>query len=173
MAGHVSLKTCALTYKGRSLDLDLPLLNAVLPSNQRQVEKGLNMIMSLGNKKVGILGFSFKAGTDDLRESPLVEVIERLLGKGYDLRIYDKNVNLAKLIGANRDYILNHIPHISQLMVESIDKVLEHAQTIVIGNNASEFKTIMDRLQEHQVIVDLVRITNQKTKVGKYNGICW
>jgi len=163
----------ALTYKGRSLDLDLPLLNAILPSNQRQVEKGLEMIMSLGNKKVGILGFSFKAGTDDLRESPLVEVIERLLGKGYDLRIYDKNVNLAKLIGANRDYILNHIPHISQLMAESIDEVLKHAQTIVIGNNASEFKTIMDRLREHQVIVDLVRITDQKTKVGKYNGICW
>lgn len=163
----------ALTYKGRSLDLDLPLLNAILPSNQRQVEKGLEMIMSLGNKKVGILGFSFKAGTDDLRESPLVEIIERLLGKGYDLRIYDKNVNLAKLIGANRDYILNHIPHISKLMAESIDKVLEHAQTIVIGNNASEFKTIMDRLQEHQAIVDLVRITDQKTKVGKYNGICW
>ncbi|MCD4736081.1 MAG: nucleotide sugar dehydrogenase [Bacteroidales bacterium] len=163
----------ALTYKGRSLDLDLPLLNAILPSNQRQVKKGLNMIMSLGNKKIGILGFSFKAETDDLRESPLVEVIEHLLGKGYDLRIYDKNVNLAKLIGANKDYILNHIPHISKLMVESIDEVIEHAQTIVIGNNASEFKMVLDRLQEHQVIVDLVRITEQNTKVGKYNGICW
>jgi len=163
----------ALTYKGRSLDLELPLLNAILPSNQQQVENGLRMITSVGKKKIGILGFSFKAGTDDLRESPLVEVIERLLGKGYDIRIYDKNVNLAKLIGANRDYILNYIPHISRLMVESIDDVLEHAQTIVIGNDASEFKQIIEHLREDQVIVDLVRITDQRSQKGVYNGICW
>lgn len=163
----------ALTYKGRSFDLDLPVLNAIIPSNQQQIEHGLKIIMSQGNKKVGVLGFSFKAGTDDLRESPLVEVIERLLGKGYDIRIYDKNVNLAKIIGANRDYILNHIPHISRLMVESIDEVVEHAQTIVIGNNAREFKTIMERLQEDQVIVDLVRIIDQRSQKGRYDGICW
>ncbi|MDP2223528.1 nucleotide sugar dehydrogenase, partial [Nitrosomonas sp.] len=113
----------ALMYKGKSLDIDLPLINAILPSNQRQIEKGIKMIVDKGNRKIGILGFSFKAGTDDLRESPLVEVIEYLLGKGYELKLYDKNVSLAALTGANQDYILNHIPHISKLMASSMDEV--------------------------------------------------
>ena len=162
----------ALTYKARSLDLDLPLLNSILPSNQKQVEKGIKMIADKGNKKVGILGFSFKAGTDDLRESPLVDVIEYLLGKGYELKLYDKNVNLAALTGANQDYILNHIPHISKLMVNSIDEVLEFAQTIVIGNGAEEFKTVPNNLKPGQQLVDLVRISKQQSG-EQYDGICW
>jgi GDP-mannose 6-dehydrogenase len=163
----------ALTYKAKSLDVDVPILNAILPSNERQVERGLRMIMDKGNKKVGILGFSFKAGTDDLRESPLVEVIERLLGKGYDLRLYDRNVKLASLVGANRDYILNRIPHISRLMVESINDVLSFADTIVIGNGDNEFRDVPKHIRERQVIVDLVRISNSRSVVGKYDGICW
>jgi GDP-mannose 6-dehydrogenase len=162
----------ALTYKARSLDLEMPLLNAVLPSNQHQVQKGLAMIMDKGKKKVGVLGFSFKAGTDDLRESPLVDVIEHLIGKGYDLRLYDKNVNLAALTGANQDYILNRIPHISKLMVQSMDEVLEFAETIVIGNGAEEFKAVPDRLKSGQSIVDLVRIS-PKQSGEQYDGICW
>lgn len=163
----------ALTYKGRSLDLDLPVLNAIMPSNQRQVEKGIDMIMSYGKRKVGFLGFAFKAGTDDLRESPLVDVIEALIGKGYELRLYDRNVNLAALTGANRDYILNHIPHISKLMVESMDAVLDFAEVIVIGNGAAEFKAIFERLKPGQVVVDLVRISPNKSEPGRYDGICW
>jgi GDP-mannose 6-dehydrogenase len=163
----------ALTYKARNLDLDLPVLNAILPSNHRQVDAGFKMVTSKNNKKIGVLGFSFKAGTDDLRESPLIEIIERLLGKGYNIRIYDKNVNLAKLIGANRDYILNHIPHISKLMVESIKELLEHAETIIIGNNSKEFKTIADKVRKNQTIVDLVRIMELKSTEAKYDGICW
>jgi len=162
----------ALTYKARSLDLDLPLLNSVLPSNQKQIEKGLKMITDKGARKVGILGFSFKAGTDDLRESPLVDVIEHLLGKGYELKLYDKNVNLAALTGANQDYILNHIPHISKLMVESMDEVLAFAETIVIGNGAAEFKTVPAKLKAGQTIVDLVRISQEQSG-GQYDGICW
>ncbi len=162
----------ALTYKARSLDLELPLLNAILPSNQKQVDKGLKMIMDKGARKVGILGFSFKAGTDDLRESPLVDVIEHLLGKGYELKLYDKNVNLAALTGANQDYILNHIPHISKLMVESMDEVLAFADTIVIGNGAAEFKAVPGRLKGGQTIVDLVRISQEQSG-GQYDGICW
>jgi GDP-mannose 6-dehydrogenase len=162
----------ALTYKARSLDLDLPLLNSVLPSNERQVQKGIKMITDKGNRKVGILGFSFKAGTDDLRESPLVQVIEHLIGKGYELRLYDKNVNLAALTGANQDYILNHIPHISKLMVNSIAEVMDFAGTIVIGNGAEEFRAIPDKLTGQQVVVDLVRISNE-TSGGSYDGICW
>jgi GDP-mannose 6-dehydrogenase len=163
----------ALTYKGRSLDLDLPVLNAIMPSNQRQVEKGIEMIMGHGKRKVGFLGFAFKAGTDDLRESPLVDVIESLLGKGYELRLYDKNVNLAALTGANRDYILNHIPHISKLMVESMEEVLDFAEVLVIGNGAAEFKAIFERLKPGQVVVDLVRISPNKSEPGRYDGICW
>lgn len=162
----------ALTYKARSLDLDLPLLNAILPSNQRQVEKGIKMIVDKGARKVGILGFSFKAGTDDLRESPLVDVIEYLLGKGYELKLYDKNVNLAALTGANQDYILNHIPHISKLMVSNMQDVLDFADTIVIGNGAAEFKTVPDSLKPHQHIVDLVRISKEQSG-EQYDGICW
>jgi len=163
----------ALTYKGRSLDLDLPILNAILPSNQHQVARGVSMIMAKGKRCVGVLGFSFKAGTDDLRESPLVEVIERLLGKGYDVRVYDRNVNLAALTGANKDYILNHIPHIMKLIMDSLDEVLDFAEVIVIGNGAREFHDIFHKLRPEQAVVDLVRITDQRSKEGKYDGICW
>lgn len=162
----------ALTYKARSLDLELPLLDSILPSNRKQVEKGVNMIVDKGNRKVGILGFSFKAGTDDLRESPLVDVIEYLLGKGYELKLYDKNVNLAALTGANQDYILNHIPHISKLMVNSMEEVLAFAETVVIGNGAAEFKEVPGKLKEGQIIVDLVRISKEQSG-GQYDGICW
>lgn len=162
----------ALTYKGKSLDLDLPLLNSLMPSNQRQIEKAISMIADKGHRKVGILGFAFKAGTDDLRESPIVDVIEYLIGKGYDLKLYDKNVNLAALTGANRDYILNHIPHISKLMVESMDEVLNHAETLVIGNSAEEFRGVPGNLKAGQVVVDLVRIIKERSG-DRYDGICW
>lgn len=162
----------ALTYKGKSLDLTLPILNAIMPSNQQQIENAINMITSKGNRKVGILGFAFKAGTDDLRESPIVDVIERLIGKGYELKLYDSNVNLAALTGANRDYILNHIPHISKLMVQRIDEVLSFAKTIVIGNGAEEFRPVPGNLKPHQIVIDLVRVTKNQSG-GQYDGICW
>ncbi len=162
----------ALTYKARSLDLELPLLDSILPSNRKQVEKGVKMIVDKGTRKIGILGFSFKAGTDDLRESPLVDVIETLLGKGYELKLYDKNVNLAALTGANQDYILNHIPHISKLMVNSMEEVLAFADTVVIGNGAAEFKQVPGLLKDGQSIVDLVRISKEQSG-GQYDGICW
>jgi GDP-mannose 6-dehydrogenase len=163
----------ALGYKGRSLDLDLPIINAILPSNQNQIERGLKMIMGKGSKKVGILGFSFKAGTDDLRESPIVEMIERLIGKGYEIKLYDRNVNMAKLVGANRDFILNHIPHIAELMVDDIDTVINHADVIVIGNGDSEFKYVPGNLPQGKQVIDLVRIIPDVSQEGKYDGICW
>jgi GDP-mannose 6-dehydrogenase len=138
-----------------------------------QVTRGLQLIIERGNLRVGVLGFSFKAGTDDLRESPVIEVIERLIGKGYDLRIYDRNVSIASLVGANRDFILNHIPHISRLMVPSVEAVLEHAQTVVIGNKDPDFEDVPNRLRADQRLVDFVRIGNQRSGNGKYDGICW
>ncbi len=163
----------ALLYKAKTLDLSLPILSAVLPSNELQLERGVRAVIEKGRKKVGILGFSFKAGTDDLRESPVVELTERLIGKGYDLKIYDSNVNIARLHGANRDYILNHIPHISRLMVSSVEEVLDHAETIVIGNAGPEFREVPARLTDTQTIIDLVRITDSRSVSGVYEGICW
>jgi len=163
----------ALSYKAKLMDVKVPLIDAILPSNDEQIERGIRAVTDKGSKKVGILGFSFKAGTDDLRESPMVELVERLIGKGYDLRVYDSNVRIAAIHGANRDYILNHIPHISRLMVATVDEVLAHAQTIVIGNGDPEFRDVPSRLGESQQIVDLVRITNGKSVEGVYDGICW
>ena len=163
----------ALGYKARSLDLELPLLNSILPSNQRQVERGYSMITAKGKRRIGVLGFSFKAGTDDLRESPIVEVIERLIGKGYDLRLYDKAVNMAALTGANRDYVLNHIPHISRIMEASIDAVLAHAEVVVVGNAAAEFRDALARVRPGVEVVDLVRVGSRRSKAGEYDGICW
>jgi GDP-mannose 6-dehydrogenase len=163
----------ALTYKGRSLDLNLPILNSILPSNALQVDKAVKMVMAKGHRKIGVLGFSFKAGTDDLRESPVVEMIERLLGKGFDIKVYDKNVNLAALVGANRDYILNTIPHISSLMTDSMESVMAHGQTLIIGNGDKEFKNILSRKEDDQVVVDLVRIGDTTSEEDQYDGICW
>ena len=160
----------ALTYQAKMRDLKLPIITSILPSNETQIARGLQLIMEKGHNRVGILGFSFKAGTDDLRESPMIEVIERLIGKGYDLRIFDKNVSMAKLMGANRDFILNRIPHISRLMVADINAVLDHAQTIVIGNDNPDFRNLPRRLREGQVLVDLVRITDHRSKKGDHDG---
>jgi GDP-mannose 6-dehydrogenase len=163
----------ALLYKAKTLDLSLPILAAILPSNEQQIERGVRAVIDKGSKKVGILGFSFKAGTDDLRESPVVELAERLIGKGYDLRVYDSNVRLASIHGANRDYILNHIPHISRLMVQNADEILEHARTIVVGNAAPEFRDIPQRLADGQILIDFVRICESRSVSGVYEGLCW
>jgi GDP-mannose 6-dehydrogenase len=163
----------ALSYRSRSLDLDVPVLNAILPSNRSQLDRAFGLIAGHGHRKVGVLGLAFKAGTDDLRESPMVDVVERLLGKGYDIRIFDDNVNLAKLVGANRDYILHQVPHISELMVSTIEEVLDHAQTIVVGNGDEGFQTIFGKLREDQVVVDLVHIKDRRSDGETYDGICW
>jgi GDP-mannose 6-dehydrogenase len=163
----------ALSYQAKMHDQELPIITSILRSNESQVTRGLGLIMARGHKRVGVLGVSFKAGTDDLRESPMIEVVERLIGKGYDLRIYDKNINMASLIGANRDFILNRIPHISKLMVNGIDAVLDHAQTVVIGNKDPDFQDVLARLRDDQALVDLVRITDGRSASGKYDGICW
>ena len=171
----------ALSYHGKIHDLQLPILNSVLPSNEMQIARGVKLVMDSGNSRIGILGFSFKAGTDDLRESPVIEVIERLIGKGYDLRIYDRNVSIAALVGANRDFILNRIPHISKLMVPSADEVLAHAQTVVIGNHDAEFSRIQTLLrfpadaERHdidQCLVDFVRITQSGNQNVKHQLFC-
>jgi GDP-mannose 6-dehydrogenase len=163
----------ALRHQGRSLDLDLPVLNAILPSNAQQLDRAFQMVADAGARQVGVLGLAFKAGTDDLRESPMVEVVERLIGKGYEVCIYDANVNLAKLVGANKSYILDQIPHISDLMVSSVEEVLDRSQTLVIGNDDRTFRAAAERLRPGQRIVDLVRIVDRRSDGNGYDGICW
>ncbi|MDP6418855.1 MAG: UDP-glucose/GDP-mannose dehydrogenase family protein [Candidatus Krumholzibacteria bacterium] len=162
----------AMNSMARDLVLELPILTAILPSNQLQVERGLLMILEKDRKKIGFLGFSFKAGTDDLRESPIIELIERLIGKGYDLALYDRNVNVARLVGANRDFIEERIPHISRLMVGSMEEVLEHAEVLVLGNADPEFRDVHSRLGQEQILVDLVRL-GDPPDAENYDGICW
>jgi len=163
----------ALTYCAKTLDLDLPVLGAILRSNDQQVERGIEMVMNGPGRRVGVLGFSFKAGTDDLRESPIVTLIEHLIGKGYDLRLYDRNVSLARLTGANKAYIEERIPHLARLMVDSIDDILRHADTIVIGNGDPEFAPAIAKASSKQLVVDLVRVAKTRTSEGAYQGICW
>ena len=163
----------ALSYKAKLLDVKVPIIDSIIPSNDEQIERGIRSVIEKGNKKIGILGFSFKAGTDDLRESPIVELLERLIGKGYDLRVYDSNVRMASIHGANKEYILNHIPHIAKLMVPSMQEVLDHAGTIVIGNGSDEFREVPRLLGPGQSIVDLVRIADTRSVEGIYDGICW
>lgn len=163
----------ALTYRAREMDLELPLLQSVLPSNARHLQRGLDLILSRGRRRIGILGFSFKAGTDDLRESPMVEVIEHLLGKGREVRIFDRNVQVAALTGANREFILKVIPHIARLMVADIAEVVEHAEVVVIGNGDPAFRSVLEMLRPDQELVDFVRLTEPPPERDGYHGICW
>ncbi|MHA3980921.1 nucleotide sugar dehydrogenase [Halovulum sp. GXIMD14794] len=164
----------ALTYKGRDLDLELPLLQSVMPTNARQIERAFEAIAAQGRRKISFLGISFKSGTDDLRESPQVTLVERLIGKGYDLRIYDRNVHLARLTGANRDYIHNVIPHISEILSDDLDAVLAHGELVVVGNGAPEFRTLPGRLGAEQVLFDLARIPGAAETLGaRYDGVNW
>jgi GDP-mannose 6-dehydrogenase len=163
----------ALNYKAGRLDLEVPILSSILPSNTAQIQRGFDMVHARGSKRVGVLGFSFKAGTDDLRESPIVELIEKLLGKGFDVRIYDKNVNVARLVGANREYILNHIPHIANIMVGSVAEVLANADTVVVGNGSEEFRDVVDLLKPNQHVIDFVGVAKPREPSRQYDGIGW
>jgi GDP-mannose 6-dehydrogenase len=163
----------ALIYQARRLDADVPLLGAIIPSNTAHVERALRLIQDQERKRIGFLGFSFKAGTDDLRESPIVELIERLIGKGCDVMVYDRNVSLANLEGANRAHIEREIPHIASLMADSVADVMAFAEVVVIGNASEEFRDVPDRIGDEQVVIDLVRISPEVDAKPGYQGICW
>jgi len=164
----------ALTYHARTVDTQVPLLDSILPSNENQIAKAFDMIASEKGRRIGVLGFSFKAGTDDLRESPVVELIEKLIGKGYELRLFDRNVHVASLVGANKDYILNHIPHIARLMTDEIDDVINFADIIVVGNNDPEFASVLAHAPLSQHVIDLVGVDRKASRLHRnYEGICW
>jgi GDP-mannose 6-dehydrogenase len=162
----------AINYKAKELDVEAPVLAAILPSNRLQIERAVDMVVRSGKKRVGVLGFSFKEGTDDLRESPIVTLIETLIGKGFELALYDRHVSVAKLVGANKEYIEREIPHISKLMRSSVDAVLADADVVIIGNRADEFRSVAEGLRADQHLIDLVRLFD-RTSNENYHGICW
>ena len=164
----------ALQYRAKETDLELPMINAVLQSNHLQVQHAVDRIVDTGRKKIGLFGFSFKAGTDDLRESPMVILAEALLGKGYELCIYDRNVSLARLVGANKTYINEQIPHLSKHLCESLDDVIASSDVLVVGNPAVEFTEAVYRCRPDQLVLDLVRLPLDFSRVrAQYDGICW
>jgi GDP-mannose 6-dehydrogenase len=168
----------ALTYQGRLLDVETPVLAAILASNQVQISHSLAMIRATGQRRIGLLGLSFKEGTDDLRESPIVTLAEQLIGKGYELLIYDRNVKLASLVGANRDYILNHIPHIGRLLVDSPAALVDQSEVIVLATAEKEFGDLLPTLAADKAVVDLVGIwaqsaANDTASAKRYDGIAW
>ena len=164
----------AVTHKARELDIETPILRATLDSNVRQIERAFTMIQKTGARRIGMLGMSFKPGTDDLRESPLVSLIERMVGKGMELAIYDRDVSEAKLIGANKDYIEGEIPHIWSLMRGSAREVIEHGDVVVVGNATGEIRALGEQAFAGKTIIDLARLFGSKpVAADRYDGICW
>ena len=162
----------ALTYLGRNRDLKLPLLESLLPSNSSHISSGFNIIEGTGKRRIGVLGISFKAGTDDLRESPVVELVEMLFGKGYEIKIYDKNVDYARVHGANKEYIETRIPHVSNMLMKSIQEVVDGSDVIVLGNASEEFRAVAESLDVSKQIIDLVGFMT-KVSCSQKLGICW
>lgn len=164
----------ALTYEARTLDVETPVLSSILESNRAQVLKVMQKLMEYKGRTLGFLGLSFKGGTDDLRESPIVELIEMLIGKGFNLRIYDRHVSLARLMGANKEYIEREIPHVSRLMCASAEELIGGSDVIVVGNHDDEFARLLNPLPARKTVVDLVRISGPAAQNdGQYYGICW
>jgi GDP-mannose 6-dehydrogenase len=162
-----------LLYQARAVDYFPPLLSAIPGSNERQLEEGFRIITSRQKRKIGFLGLAFKAGTDDLRESPLVILAERLIGKGYELSIYDRYVNVARIFGSNKEYIDREIPHIEKLFAASAADVVSRSEVVVVGNRDPEYLEALELVGDHEV-VDLVRVHNLSSKLGsRYHGICW
>ncbi|MGW0064113.1 UDP binding domain-containing protein, partial [Streptosporangium sandarakinum] len=163
-----------LVYAARRADVSVPLLAHVLPSNDDHLRRAFELVTAAGGRRVGLFGLSFKPGTDDLRESPMVELAERLLGKGYDLRIYDANVSLSRLVGANRDYIASRLPHLGDLLSGSAGEVLAHADVCVVGCKDPD---VLDALAGagDRVIIDLVRLPDAAARRAHpgYVGLGW
>jgi len=152
----------------------VPLLSAILESNESQIRKVINKLLSYKRRSLGFLGLSFKEGTDDLRESPIVEVIETMIGKGFEVHIHDRNVSMARLIGANREYIEKEIPHISNLLCSSADELIAQSDVIVIANKDKEYSDRLEMVTEKQVILDLVRLFGPEDHPkAQYYGVCW
>jgi GDP-mannose 6-dehydrogenase len=162
----------AVTYRAKELDAHVPMLNSVLASNRQQIERTVDLVLRTGRRNVGVLGLSFKSGTDDLRESPMVALIETLIGKGLKLAIYDRDVELARLFGANKEYIEREIPHISSLMSPDLRDVVERSEVIIVGKREDEFRELA-AADGGRFVIDLVRLFDAGAPMSGYEGVCW
>lgn len=164
----------ALTYRARELDMHLPLLESILPSNAQHIDRAVEMVLSTKKKRLGVLGLSFKAGTDDLRESPMVQVVKRLLGEGLTIRIWDPGVTLGRIVGSNKQYIEEMIPHIGSLLSSDLHEVVETAEVVLIGSTAAERNLLECLVRRDQTVIDLVNLNpTARPSGGSYQGICW
>ncbi|MGA2964802.1 MAG: nucleotide sugar dehydrogenase [Terriglobales bacterium] len=165
----------AITYKAKELDLKLPLLESLMPSNAEHVGRAVEMVLSKGKKKIAQLGLSFKAGTDDLRESPQVQLIERLLGEGLDVKVWDEDVFLGRLAGTNRQYIEEVIPHIGSVLSADLEDILSTAEVVILGNKSANKDRLAKRLRPEQIVIDLIHLDKMHRPEGarSYEGICW
>jgi len=165
----------ALTYRAKELDLRLPLIESLLPSNNEHIERAVESVLRTNKKKVGVIGLSFKPGTDDLRESPLVHLVKRLLGEGCQVQIWDANVSMGRLIGSNRQFIQEVIPHIGSLLRENPREVVDNAEVVLIGTKAIELEALDSYVRPDQFVFDLVHLERTGRYRGKaaYEGICW
>ena len=165
----------ALTYRAKELDLDLPLLESVLPSNVQHIERAVEAVLRTNIRKVGLIGLSFKAGTDDLRESPLVQLIKRLLGEGLQIRIWDNDVSLGRIMGSNRKYIEEVIPHIGSLLCPTLEEVVRTVDAVLIGSKGTDAHRLRELLRPEQTVIDLVNLDPAQRPHGpfQYEGICW
>lgn len=164
----------ALMYRSKERDIDSPLLSSIMASNQSQIERGIRMVEQTGRKSIGILGLSFKAGTDDVRESSIVPLIETLVGRGYKVMVYDETVELPRLIGANRSYLEEALPHIASLLRANVDEVIADSEVVVVANGGKMFADVADKIRPDQVLIDLVGAAKANGNLrGEYEGICW
>jgi GDP-mannose 6-dehydrogenase len=164
----------ALNYRAKELDLKLPLFDSILPSNDEHLKRAIEMVLDTGKRNVAILGLSFKAATDDLRESPQVQLVKHLLGEGCAIKIWDDNVSLGRLIGSNRQYIEQAIPHIGSLLENDLGQVLKNAQVVVIGTRGISRAQLQAHLRPDHIVLDLVNLeTARRPAAANYEGICW
>jgi len=165
----------AIAYKAKELDLKLPLLESLMPSNAEHIDRAVEMVLNTGKKKIAQLGLSFKAGTDDLRESPQVQLIKRLLGEGLEVKVWDEDVSLGRLAGANRQYIEEVVPHIGSVLSADLEGVLSTAEVVVLGNKSANRDRLAKRLRPEQIVIDLIHLdkAHRPEGVRTYEGICW
>jgi GDP-mannose 6-dehydrogenase len=162
----------ALRFAARKLDVPTPILDATMDANEEQLRRAYAMVAATGKRRIGIIGLSFKPETDDLRESPLVELAERLYGRGYDIRIYDPNIQVSKLTGANLQFVKSQLPHLTSLLTNDVNEVVDHAEVFVLGNR-DEAKRLLSIVQDDRPLIDLVRIDQARCSGDFYQGICW
>ncbi|MBJ6124660.1 nucleotide sugar dehydrogenase [Microvirga splendida] len=162
----------ALRSAARKLDVPTPILDATMDANEEQLRRAYSMVAATGKRRIGIIGLSFKPETDDLRESPLVELAERLYGRGYDIRIYDPNIQVSKLTGANLQFVKAHLPHLTSLLTSDVNEVVDHAEVFVLGNR-EEAKRLLSVVKDERPLIDLVRIDQARCSGDFYQGICW